>query len=111
MIITDAVYNVARRADMFVPVNNRFLKGSIRPNMDADKLGGDVSVSKSYGPYVEWGTGDGVIVPNDLREYAMTFKGKGIRKVNNRARPYLFPALRITITELTKRLETLGFKR
>jgi HK97 gp10 family phage protein len=46
-----------------------------------------------YAPYVEFGTGGLVEVPNELKEQAIKFKGKGIKKVNLRARPFLYPAL------------------
>lgn len=45
-----------------------------------------------YAPYVEFGTGSMVDVPQGLEDYAMQFKGKGIRQVNLPARPFLFPA-------------------
>jgi HK97 gp10 family phage protein len=46
-----------------------------------------------YAPFVEFGTGGLVEVPNELKEMAIKFKGKGIKKVNLRARPFLYPAL------------------
>lgn len=44
-----------------------------------------------YSVYVEMGTGGLVEVPKELTEYAMQFKGKGIRKINLPARPFFFP--------------------
>jgi len=46
-----------------------------------------------YAAYVEFGTGGLVQVPNELKEQAWLFKGKGIKEVNLRARPYLYPSL------------------
>jgi len=46
-----------------------------------------------YAPFVEFGTGGLVEVPNELKEMAIKFKGKGIKQVNLRARPFLYPAL------------------
>jgi HK97 gp10 family phage protein len=46
-----------------------------------------------YAPFVEFGTGGLVQVPDELKQQAIKFKGKGIRQVNLRARPYLYPAL------------------
>jgi HK97 gp10 family phage protein len=46
-----------------------------------------------YAPFVEFGTGGLVQVPDELKEMAIKFKGKGIRQVNLRARPYLYPTL------------------
>ena len=46
-----------------------------------------------YAPFVEFGTGGLVEVPNELKEMAIKFKGKGIKEVNLPARPFLYPAL------------------
>ena len=46
-----------------------------------------------YAPFVEFGTGGLVEVPEEMKEIAIKFKGKGIRQVNLRARPYLYPSL------------------
>jgi len=50
-------------------------------------------VLSPYAPFVEFGTGGLVNVPTELKEMAIKFKGKGIKQVNLRARPYLYPAL------------------
>ena len=46
-----------------------------------------------YAPFVEFGTGGLVDVPQELQEQAIKFKGKGIKQINLRPRPYLYPAL------------------
>jgi HK97 gp10 family phage protein len=46
-----------------------------------------------YAPFVEFGTGGLVEVPNELKEQAIKFKGQGIKQINLRARPFLYPAL------------------
>ena len=46
-----------------------------------------------YAAYVEFGTGGLVNVPTELKDIAITWKGKGIRKINLRPRPYMYPAL------------------
>jgi len=43
-----------------------------------------------YSAYREWGTGAMVSVPANLVDYAILFKGKGIREVNSRPQPYFF---------------------
>jgi HK97 gp10 family phage protein len=60
-----------------------------------------------YAPFVEFGTGGLVEVPNELKEQAIKFKGKGIKQVNLRARPFLYPALlrgRIEYVEKLKKV-------
>jgi hypothetical protein len=58
-----------------------------------------------YAPFVEFGTGGLVQVPNELKQQAIKFKGKGIRQVNLRARPYLYPALLRGRTEYLDKLK------
>jgi hypothetical protein len=114
LIVTGTTFTIARRAQMFLSSSLKnptsYLRGSITPAMSSDRLSGRVFTHRTYGAYVEFGTGTGVIAPSDVAEYAMTFKGKGIRKVNLRARPYLFPAYRLGITEMKTKLEAIGFK-
>lgn len=45
-----------------------------------------------YAPYVEFGTGGLVNVPKDWGNYPIRFKGKGIRQVNIRPQPYMYPS-------------------
>lgn len=45
-----------------------------------------------YAPFVEFGTGGLVDVPQELQEQAIKFKGKGIKQINLRPQPYLYPA-------------------
>lgn len=45
-----------------------------------------------YAPFVEFGTGAMVSVPEEWKEIAIKFKGQGINQVNLRARPYMYPA-------------------
>ena len=55
---------------------------------------GEVAVYDSvhYAPYIEFGTGNLVSVPDELKEIAMEFKGRGVGQVNLPARPFLYPA-------------------
>jgi phage gpG-like protein len=69
------------------------LRGFIKATPTSDKMGGVVGAYVHYAPYVEFGTGAKVKVPKGLEDYAMQFKGKGIRKVNLPARPFLFPSV------------------
>lgn len=65
-----------------------------------------------YAPFVEFGTGGLVDVPNELKDQAIKFKGKGIKQVNLRARPYLYPSLlrgrKEYLEKLKKTLEKYG---
>lgn len=58
-----------------------------------------------YAPYIEFGTGGLVQVPNELKEIAIKYKGKGIKQVNLPARPFLYPALLVGRVEYLDKLK------
>lgn len=68
---------------------------------------GEVIVRVAYGPYVEFGTGAKVQVPSEIKDYAMQFKGAGIRQVNLPARPYLYPAFFLNREKFTKECDRI----
>jgi len=88
--------DIEKYAKNLAPANFGKLGGSIlaseitptlwRIRTDSDGLA-------PYAAYVEFGTGGLVSVPAELKEQAWLFKGKGIKEVNLRARPYLYPSL------------------
>ena len=45
-----------------------------------------------YAAYVEFGTGGTVSIPKGFEEMASKFKGKGIRKINLKPRPFFIPS-------------------
>ena len=78
---------------------------SIQDTRVADKnyivsAGGGIA---PYAPYVEFGTGGLVEVPKEFDEQARLAIGKGIRKVNLPARPFMYP----TYIYGKKHIETL----
>lgn len=52
--------------------------------------GVSIQADTGYAAFVEFGTGALVKVPAGLEDYAIQFKGKGIKQVNLPARPFLF---------------------
>lgn len=107
--VKDAVLIATRQtsynAKSFAAVDKSAMKNSIRPFNKG--LTGEVIVGAEYGPYVEFGTGSGVVVPTELKDYAIQFKGKGIRKVNTRAQPYLYPAFFINRDKFIKACDNI----
>lgn len=101
--------NIEKYAKSNAPVNLGKLGQSIQSVKDNDlnwsiEAGG---ILAPYAPFVEFGTGGLVEVPNELKEQAIKFKGKGIKQVNLRARPFLYPALlrgRIEYVEKLKKV-------
>ena len=70
--------------------------GDLHKNISYEKDGNTfnykIFAREKYSAYVEFGTGGMVKVPNELKEIAIQFKGKGVKEVNLPARPYLYPA-------------------
>jgi HK97 gp10 family phage protein len=99
------IYTDAKRE---VKVDNSTLRSSIAINPDSKgSLTYSVEARAKYAPYVEFGTGGLVDVPAGYEDFAIQFKGKGIRKVNLRARPFLIPAFEQEKPKLIKRLKDL----
>lgn len=75
------------------------------------KYSKQVVAQAKYAPYVEFGTGGLVEVPAGLEGYARRFKGRGVRKVNLPARPFMFPALAEEKPKLIKEIKNTLLKR
>ena len=114
-LIKQTAMTTQRRAMMFAPVNYGFLRRSVGYKIDGMMSaliwagGAGSGINVKYAPYVEFGTGTRVSVPGDVKDYAIQYKGAGIRKVNNRAQPYFFPALRLSTKEMFAKLRQMGF--
>ena len=87
---TDQMFSEALSA---VPVLDGYLRGSGNSSYQDNQLTGVVSFggqAAPYAPYVEFGTGSNVSIPEGFGAYAMQFyvNGKGTMK----AQPFLIPA-------------------
>jgi HK97 gp10 family phage protein len=87
--------NIEKYAKQTAPANLGKLGQSIKavkekPLLWTIEAGG---ILAPYAPFIEFGTGGLVDVPTELKEVAIKFKGKGIKQINLRARPYLYPSL------------------
>lgn len=105
--VRDAADEIVIEAAAKCPVDTGRLKGSIISLPINNGLSYQISANVHYAPYVEFGTGTMVDVPKGLEDYAIQFKGKGIRKVNLPARPFFFPAFRKRGDELIKELHEI----
>lgn len=89
-----------------VPVDTGSLRQSI--SWFQDETTGpaiDFVAQKEYAPYVEFGTGGMVDVPEGLEDYAMQFKGKGKRQVNLPPRPFMWSAVMAEYPKLIRRIK------
>lgn len=103
---------ISREAKNIAPVDTGGLRQSITPVISGKTV--SVTVKKNYAPYVEFGTGSKVDLTDMLAlgipsSYAAQFKGKGIKKINLPARPFLFNSarkgLQMLLLRLTKRIQ------
>ena len=101
--VFSSLQEIRNEAVSRVPVDTGILKNSIV--VQNEKLSGKVVVNAKYAPYVEFGTGTRVDIPEGLKDYAIKFKGKGIKEVNLPAQPFLFPAWFRETKELMINLE------
>lgn len=102
LAVFTATTNAEGKAKNRVPVDTGKLKQSIYHKMDYSKAIGEVGAIEDYAPYIEFGTGGNVAIPNGFDELAGKFKGKGKRKINRKAQPFLIPAF----LEETQNLKT-----
>lgn len=103
-LLNETVQNIETEAISSAPVDLGILKSSI--NSEVSGLNGVVGSTVKYSPYVEFGTGGLVDVPAGLEDYAIKFKGAGVKQVNMPPQPFLIPAFKkhttIMISELEK---------
>jgi|GEM_PF-852816 Bacteriophage protein of unknown function (DUF646). len=71
----------------------------------ADGMGADVGFNKHYAPYIEYGTGTNVDVPEGFEDYAWQFKGDDKRQVNIKPMPYFHPAINSELDNLKRKLQ------
>lgn len=84
--------NIYSNSRANAPVDTGELKGSGYYKISKKGLSGEIGFTAPHAPYLEFGTGGYVDVPEGFAEYAIQFKGAGIKKVNIHPQPYLIPA-------------------
>jgi hypothetical protein len=109
--VEDSMLAIETEAATNVRVGKQFggaLKQSIQSmpiKVTKNEVTGGVEVGAFYAPYIEFGTGGGVVVPTELKTFAMQFKGTTGRKRNFDADPFFYPAVFKQRKELPKRIE------
>lgn len=86
---------IEANAKILAPKDTGKLAQSIR-YLEIDRLNWKVQANATgiapYAPYMEFGTGGMVDVPDELKDVAIKFKGKGVRRIDLRPQPYLYPS-------------------
>lgn len=99
-----------RFAAMQAPVDKGFLRRGLHVQYGNDGLGLKFSNAVLYAPYMEWGTGKYVKVMSGYEDLAMTFKGRGIRRVNIHPKPYFFGSYEKVYRAFIRELHNMGFQ-
>ena len=106
--VEDSMLAIETEAASNVRVDTGALKQSIQSTpikITKTQITGGVEVGAFYAPYIEFGTGGGVVVPTELKTFAKQFKGTTGRKRNFDADPFFYPAVFKQRKELPKRIE------
>jgi len=82
------------------------LRSGAYTDFNRSELKGEAGNTKEYAPFVEFGTGEKVDVPQGLEDYAMTFfvNGKGRLPANAALFPAFFRQVPIIIENIRKQL-------
>ena len=89
-ITNSTAEDIATKAKMRAPVDLAQLRQSIGKTQATLQLNRSlIFATAPYAPYVNWGTGGSVKVEAVFAKYAWEFKGRGIKKINLPARPFL----------------------
>lgn len=107
--IEDAMLSIESESAQNVPVDTGFLKNSIQStpiHIRNGEITGGVEVGAEYAPYVEFGTGTKVDVPDELNAYALQFKGSGKKEFNLPPRPFFYPEVWKQRQELPRKIDT-----
>ena len=97
---------MAQTARRLAPIDLGKLRQSIRKSKVQD-MEAKVTAGVRYAAYQEFGTGGLVEVPPELHDIAIRFKGRGIRRIDMRPQPFMWPALKLQEPQLQKDIETL----
>ena len=107
-------HELEEMAKSLATTNKKTTGGDLRQGIrtiQAGKMTWRVVANMPYSAYIEFGTGTNVDVPAEWRTMAMKFKGAGIRQVNIRPQPFMYPAYRRIgpkyVKELEEKLEQL----
>ena len=100
---------ITRSSKMDAPVDTGRLRSSIDPSYSSDKLTFTIDVNVDYAAYKEFGTGKNVRILPGYADIAAQFRGRGLRKVNLKAHPYLFDNYERVNKAFLKELNKMGF--
>jgi hypothetical protein len=86
------------------------LMSAIKPYFSNDGLSVELVADTNYAAYQEFGTGDKVKIEPGYEDYAATFRGAGIKRVNIPPKSYFFGNFERANKRLINELKKMGFK-
>ena len=104
--VTTTALESANIATKLAPIQFGKLRQSIGVEK-VDDVTQSVVANMFYAPYVEFGTGGNVDVDEEWREIAQAFKGKGVKNINLKPRPFMRPAYKFAKVEFPKRMKNV----
>jgi HK97 gp10 family phage protein len=105
-IITESnAKEIEAMAKSKAPVDTGFLRNLIATQGKDSNY--KVVANAPYSAYMEFGTGGEVEVPEEMKDIAIQFKGKGVKRINLRPRPFLYPSFVIGRRQYIKDLTDL----
>lgn len=108
--IQAAAERMRKMALLRVRVDKGFLRRGIHAQVTKEGYGVHFYNAVNYAPYMEFGTGKYVNVPSGLEDVAMSFKGRGIRRVNIYPKPFFYGSFDKALTLFKQDLKKLGFE-
>lgn len=90
-ITENNAHEIVLSAKQLAPKRDGRLFNSIR-DKELKRLKWVIFTNVKYAPYMEFGTGRKVDVPPELASLSIKFKGRGIKQVNIRPQPFLYPS-------------------
>lgn len=106
--IEKTIRNIERDAKRNAPVDTGELRQSIKGELTESGYNGMVTASAPHAPYIEFGTGNLVEVPEGFESQAAEAKGEGKRQVNIAPQPYLIPAYLTNVTGFIAKMKKVG---
>ena len=104
-ITNQTAENISNKARTRAPVDLGQLRQSVGNTKATLEINTSIIFANApHAPYVNWGTGGLVDVEPMFTEIAILFKGKGVKKINLPARPFLTGSYMEEANEYPKRL-------
>lgn len=108
-LVASSGHEITLTAKRDAPIDNGDLRSRTVPSFSSDGLTYNVEVNVNYAAYQEFGTGKFVRILPGYADIASQFRGRGLRKVNLKAHPFLYDNFERVNKAFLKELNKMGF--